>query len=1100
MSSTDNKRYPSARLIVDLLASSFSMPAAAFIEYKNNEYKLLYSRDIKDIANDDLLISKVQNSDDYYIVNDAVKDNELSTSSWVSNAPYIRFFAGYKTAVPRDNRSIIICVLDSRPHTLSESQIAAWNTIRKLTSSLLEPGLAAISSDMDKPAAASPDETLDKLTAELDKTKQTLAETEQRLKTVITSSSMLLITINKQGIISFCEGNVLKSIDVNSSSLVGHSLNEYDYLNVITNPMQSALTGKTASTLLNIGKLNLKARCIPLLSVENKIYGAICTATDVSDLIRTEHELEQKNEELLAQQAELRERQHQLEIASEDLKYANLIADNTANRFRELFQEVPVACCSFDKTGAVLEWNHAFEALMGCNAANIIQKPYKSFFGPAGKTATFNEALSELFKGRPLAKSRARIKRPDNSIKYVVYNAFPLYGIDGQIIGGISSLTDITEMEQMRFQLAEHRSFLKTVIDCLPNVVFVLNKNLTYTLVNNAFATAINRKVEDIIGKHISDILPNDENTKKIIEMNKEIMRTKTDHHIDEMTITDGYGETRWIESFKHPFTNNDGTAEYLLGVTIDITERKKVEEELRIAKEAAESANVAKSRFLATMSHELRTPLNAIIGFSEVLQDFTYGVLNTKQAKYVEHILTSGRHLLQLINDILDLAKIEAGRLELDCSYFNPQTSIEDIINIVKTLASKKQIQIITTFHEALPQIFADQAKYKQILYNLLSNAIKFTPNEGSITITAEACEDQLRISVRDTGIGIKESDIGRIFKEFEQLDASYARNQEGTGLGLALTKKLIDMHEGKIWVNSAGEGSGSTFSFMLPIKDDQDKEDACPNVDEILAELQRNNRSNDLFERLTQQETSSKTILVVEDNISTAELIAVYLTDAGYQVHQANTCDDALNWLKENRPYAITLDIRLPKMNGWELLTQIRRLPDMKNIPVVVISIIKNHPEAQQYNVLDCLTKPVDKRKLLKVIANADSYNPGSKTILVVDDQPMNVELLSSSLQSKGFNVLEAFGGEEAIHIAQTKYPDLIILDLRMPGTDGFDVIHELKQQADTKDIPIIVNTAEDITPELRKRLGGDVTGLVSKVTKDVLLDRLSGWKTNK
>jgi len=276
-------------------------------------------------------------------------------------------------------------------------------------------------------------------------------------------------------------------------------------------------------------------------------------------------------------------------------------------------------------------------------------------------------------------------------------------------------------------------------------------------------------------------------------------------------------------------------------------------------AKETAEIANHAKSLFLANMSHELRTPLNAIIGFSELLEDRTFGQLNEKQGRYVHNILNSGRDLLQLINDILDLAKVEAGRVALESSEFNPAAALNDINAIVRPLAARKNIAVVVEVEPApgaaLPPITADQPKFKQIMYNLLSNAIKFTPPAGAVKVTAQILQEKvaetiadcglsnsdglasdfvaspqsaignpqsgewLKISVCDTGIGIKTEDLEIIFKEFEQVDSSYAREQPGTGLGLALTRRLVELHGGRIWAESPGDGRGSTFTFVLPI-----------------------------------------------------------------------------------------------------------------------------------------------------------------------------------------------------------------------------------------------------------------------------------------
>jgi signal transduction histidine kinase len=282
--------------------------------------------------------------------------------------------------------------------------------------------------------------------------------------------------------------------------------------------------------------------------------------------------------------------------------------------------------------------------------------------------------------------------------------------------------------------------------------------------------------------------------------------------------------------------------------------------EQAEARSEQSESANLAKSQFLANMSHELRTPLNAIIGFSEILADETFGDLNDRQLKYSNNILNSGRHLLQLINDILDLAKVEAGRVELMRNTFSVGKALSEVQAIVKTLANKKHITLDFEVASDLPLLFAEEAKFRQVMYNLLSNAIKFTPDGGKVFVTAaiqnatsadsSPPNESLRVAVTDTGIGLKVTDQERVFKEFEQVDSSYGRQQQGTGLGLALTKRLIEMHGGRVWVESEGiGGKGSTFTFLIPVRTSETK--PAPIADQpdsreqetLLAELERLN-----------------------------------------------------------------------------------------------------------------------------------------------------------------------------------------------------------------------------------------------------------------
>lgn len=392
--------------------------------------------------------------------------------------------------------------------------------------------------------------------------------------------------------------------------------------------------------------------------------------------------------------------------------------------------------------------------------------------------------------------------------------------------------------------------------------------------------------------------------------------------------------------------------------VTHDVSERRQAEA-MRRDKEAAEEANRAKSQFLANMSHELRTPLNAIIGFSEILHDRTFGELTPKQERYVGNILSSGRHLLQLINDILDLSKIEAGRVQLDYAAFSPLTAVRTVDNLVKALLQKKNITLEVEGGTTLPPLIADQAKFKQVLYNLISNAIKFTPENGKVTVVLATAGNGsfLQVDVKDTGIGIKKEDQDRIFREFEQVDNSYSRQQQGTGLGLALVKKFIEMHGGRIWVSSEGEGQGSTFSFTVPFG----PEDNGPG------------RGTKTERTTTAPASAPKSMaLVIDSDASAAELLTHHLQEGGYDVARANSGKDALSLAQELKPAIITLEVELNGEDGWELLSQLKAEASLKATPVVVVSVTKERNRALQLGAAEFVVKPVEAESLLRTFTD--------------------------------------------------------------------------------------------------------------------------------
>ena len=493
---------------------------------------------------------------------------------------------------------------------------------------------------------------------------------------------------------------------------------------------------------------------------------------------------------------------------------------------------------------------------------------------------------------------------------------------------------------------------------------------------------------------------------------------------------------------------------------------------------EELEQANRLKSEFLANMSHELRTPLNSIIGFAEILRDHLFGDLNERQNKYVKNIHSSGQHLLQLINDILDLSKIEAGRLELSLQPFPIKKSLNNILNIVKPLADKKNINVSLEVDNSLQTISADEAKFKQIMYNLLSNAIKFTDDDGQVSIEAMTVRGDLQITVADSGIGIHKRDFERVFGQFQQLDGSESRKHEGTGLGLALTKRLVELHGGSIWVDSEF-GKGSSFTFRIPV---------APELPSLasLAPVLENTKPDKPTEKKELIE-EKPTILVIEDDPRASEILAVYLDEGGYNVVQAFDGEDALKKAEELQPFAITLDIMLPKKDGWSVLKELKDDPTTTDIPVIIVSMIDDRELGFSLGAVDYLTKPINKQQLLSTLKRrgkkAGQLRPF--VAMVVDDNEKSVELVTDILEHEGIGVIKAYNGSEAIELASANLPDLIILDLMMPKINGFDVVKELKNHPDAKNIPIIVLTSKDLTQKDKRRLHGKIEMIMQKAS---------------
>ncbi len=481
------------------------------------------------------------------------------------------------------------------------------------------------------------------------------------------------------------------------------------------------------------------------------------------------------------------------------------------------------------------------------------------------------------------------------------------------------------------------------------------------------------------------------------------------------------------------------------------------------------ERANQAKSEFLANMSHELRTPLNSIIGFSEVLEDQLFGELNEAQKKYVHNINTSGMHLLQLINDVLDLSKVEAGNMLLLCEDFPVPAALHDIETAMRNELDKKNLSFDMEIDERLASINADKQKFRQVMLNLLSNAVKFTPQGGKIKVIAKGVDGlAVQISVADTGIGIKPEDIKRIFARFQQIDNKTAREYAGTGLGLALTKRFVEMHGGKIWVES-DFGKGSTFTFTIPLR----SKSKTFQKEATLSDALENGKKGSL-------------VLVVEDDQKSSRLLKDYLTCEGYKTATACNGKEAIDKARELKPMAITLNVNLAGESGWKVLEKLKEIPETKDIPVIVISILEERAQGFSLGAVDYLVKPITREPLVQTLKKHGlTMRPetGPVNILVIDDEPKTVELVATVLEAEGYCVQKAYSGQEGIDWATRQGYDLIILDLMMPNVDGFDVVEELKRHAGSKDVPIIIATAKDLTEEDLLRLRGKVESIAQK-----------------
>lgn len=501
--------------------------------------------------------------------------------------------------------------------------------------------------------------------------------------------------------------------------------------------------------------------------------------------------------------------------------------------------------------------------------------------------------------------------------------------------------------------------------------------------------------------------------------------------------------------------------------------------QELQDANRRLEAASQHKSEFLANMSHELRTPMNAIIGFTRLVMRRAKDILPAREYENLGKILISADHLLALINDILDLSKIEAGRMEIHPSSVDLEPLVDLCLRTVEPLVRSERLRLVKAIEAELPPLFTDQDKLRQILINLLSNAIKFT-EAGAVTITARRRDGEVALAVADTGIGIPADKLELIFEEFRQVDSSTTRQYSGTGLGLSISRHLARLLGGDTTVQSA-VGMGSTFTVTLPLRQDAGlpatRVAVVSSSDEVAI-----------------PSAADKLVLAIDDDPDVIYLLRENLAEAGYTVVGAQSGEEGLRKARELRPSAITLDVLMPHKDGWQVLHELKADTATRDIPIIVLSIIDNKDLGYRLGAFDYLLKPFDREAVLAALAR---IHPQQGRLLVVDDDPKVVDLVRQLLEGEPYEVMAAADGQEALAAIARQRPDIILLDLLMPGMDGFAVIEHLQQEPRYRHIPVVVLTAKTLTPTEESMLEQSVRSVIQKrgLDRDTLLQELRG-----
>ncbi|MFL6279372.1 MAG: response regulator, partial [Vicinamibacterales bacterium] len=707
----------------------------------------------------------------------------------------------------------------------------------------------------------------------------------------------------------------------------------------------------------------------------------------------------------------------------------------------------------------------AREPLLVLDAELRVRSANSSFYRMFQVSApeTLNRPIYELGNGQwglPALRTLLEEIIPGHSFfgEFVREHDFPVIGRRVMLLNArrlepgliLLAMEDVTDRRQSQ-HLLNQIAHAQDVVDTVREPLLILDGKLRVHSANRAFYQTFNVTAAETETRLIYELGNGQWNIpdlrtllEDILPMSSVFNDYELEHDFPEIGRRIMLLNARQLRQGSH--------AELLVLAMEDVTERRRVETEIAKAKEAAETANRTKSLFLANMSHELRTPLNAILGFSEMLQDEAVERNLEEFNVDLQKISTAGRHLLGLINDILDLSKIEAGKMDLQLEAFDVAALIAEVATTIELQAAKNGNTLEVTCPPDIGVMWADLSKVRQGLFNLVSNAAKFT-HEGRISVVAERQlvdgADWIMFRVSDTGIGLDPEQVVRLFQPFTQADASTTRKFGGTGLGLALTRRFCQMMNGDVMVQSVA-GEGSVFTLLLP---------ATVYGPVPAPPVPESRRIDDLrdLEPLPPVGTS---VLVIDDDPLQRDLMQRYLHKEGFTVRTASGGAEGLQLARRIRPAAITLDVMMPGMDGWSVLSALKGDVALRDIPVIMLTMVDDPVRGFTLGASDYATKPVNRRRLSQILKKFTCRRPPCP-VLVIDDDAMTRSLTRTIMEKEGWKVSEAENGVEALKLMEKNRPSLIFLDLLMPEMDGFTFAAEVRMRPEWRSIPIVVVT---------------------------------------
>jgi signal transduction histidine kinase/CheY-like chemotaxis protein len=665
-------------------------------------------------------------------------------------------------------------------------------------------------------------------------------------------------------------------------------------------------------------------------------------------------------------------------------------------------------------------------------------------------------------------------------------------GHHGELL--VLAMEDVTERRRSEADLKAIETYAQNIVDTVREPLLILDTTLRVRSGNRAFYQTFQVSLEETENRLIYELGNGQWDIPDLRTLLEDIVPKSSVFNDFELEHDfPAIGRRVMLLNARKLQAGHHG--ELLVLAMEDVTERRHAEEEVAKAKETAETANRTKSLFLANMSHELRTPLNAILGYSEMLQEEAVernlaGEFGTD----LEKINGAGKHLLTLINDILDLSKIEAGKMDLYLESFDLTEMIDDVASTIRPMVEKNANTLYIQRAPDLGAMHADQIKVRQALFNLLSNAVKFT-HEGNITLEAARQNmdgsEWIVFRVTDTGIGLSSEQIVKLFQDFTQADASTTRKFGGTGLGLVLTRSFCQMMGGDVTAHSVS-GAGSIFTIKLPAVVSEPKSEGA--AEAVGAEAVIVSRQEGVAEGAETLLPTGSCVLVIDDDPTQRDLIQRFLSKEGFCVRTAGGGDAGLRLARQLRPAAITLDVMMPGMDGWSVLLALKADPDLRDIPVIMLTMVDDPERGFALGAAEFATKPVDRARLSQILKKYTCPCPPCPVLLVEDDQKTR-EVTRTILEKEGWKVREAENGRVALESMERERPWLIVLDLMMPEMDGFEFVARVRKKLEWRSIPIVVLTAYDLTTKERRRLNGYVETILRKGgdSREALLHQL-------